>query len=712
MWFRKSPGRKSSLANKLILLFLFASLYPFSLITFMGYNAMRDVVAKGTLEELRTLALAGEASLVAHVSERRRDLLEAASELGRRREPASELSGLLEAWRRELKAEELFLRDGGAAAPGAWAAVRAGPGSLEVEAPLDGGRELVARWPLEELGAVWAPLARPAGQLSVSLVGPSGEVASSSAREAAGRGFPREVLQRLREGTMGDLAYQSPRGRLVLGAASQGKVDRLLGAPWAVVVEEDVASAFSPVELLRHNIMKFGLMMLFFFTLIAVLFARTIMRPIDQLTEGARVIGRGQLDHRLEVETGDEIEALAREFNSMAAELQESYTSLEEKIARATSELREHMGKLAEERDKIDGILRSVTDGIIVTDPGRRLILANPAAEGLFGFRLEEVAGREIEAALGPEPVRAVMGRLLESAEAEASEEVEFAPPGAEGPRVYLAHKAAVHDRRGEALGVVTLFSDVTPLRELDRMKSEFLSMASHELRTPLTSIQGFSELLMVKKLQEAERDKYLGYINTQAQRLGSLISDFLDVARIEAGRGFELELEPVALGPLVRGCLELFSSRGTGHEFVAEIDDSLPPVEADRAKMEQVFQNLVGNAVKYSPEGGTVRAGASPRQGAVLLEVSDQGIGMSPEQVARVFDKFFRADASSGAVEGTGLGMFIAKYIVEAHGGSIWVESELGRGTKVSVVLPCPEAAGPPVPDKAPGEPTRGRAV
>jgi signal transduction histidine kinase len=289
---------------------------------------------------------------------------------------------------------------------------------------------------------------------------------------------------------------------------------------------------------------------------------------------------------------------------------------------------------------------------------------------------------------------------------------VEFTPPGADGTRVFLAQKAAVHDQRGDTLGVVTLFNDVTPFRQLDRMKSELLSMASHEIRTPLTSIQGFSELLLVKQVDQEKHDRYLGYINTQAKRLAYMISDFLDVARIEAGRDLELALEPVALEPLVRSCVEIFESRELPHSFGVDVAESLPSVEADRQKIEQVLQNLMGNAVKYSPEGGTIRVSAVPRQGAVLLEVADEGVGMTPEQVGRIFDKFYRADSSSGAVEGTGLGMFIVKYIVEAHNGGIWVESEVGHGTRVFLTLPCPEAEGPPVPERAEGEPTSGRAV
>lgn len=714
IFFRKKAGIRSSLVNKLVLLFLFASIYPFSLVTFTGFKAMKDVVRHSTVEELRTMALAGESLLVAHLERGRAALTEAASEMQHQGISPESQPGLLEAWRARLGSYDMEIRpaDGTQTLAGTKVAIRPESRAWEASLPLGEGAVLVARWPLADLAGLWRGLAGRSRSVTVSLVAPDGQVVAHSAGSSRGVAMPETVLVRLRSGTMGSLAYRSALGRLVLGVPAENEVSRLLGGPWMVVVEEDVITAHRPVEFLRYHVMRFGLVMLVLFTAIAVLFARSIMKPIQQLTEGARVIGRGQLEHRLAVKTGDEIELLAREFNSMAAELQASYSSLEGKIDRATADLRNHMEQLADERDKIDGILRSVSDGLVVTDRARHLLLANPAAEALFGFTLDGAEGLPMEEVIKPERVREVLDRLLENPEDEASEEVEFTPPGAEQSRVYLAHTAAVRDREGKTLGVVTLFSDITPFRELDRMKSEFLSMASHELRTPLTSIQGFSELLLMRRLDEQKQAKYLGYINTQSKRLAQLISDFLDVARIEAGRGFDLSLETAFLEPLVGECVEMFSSRDIPHTFAVELEEGLPPIEMDRHKMEQVFQNLVGNAVKYSPDGGTIRIAASSCREAVLLEISDEGQGMTPEQLKRIFDKFYRADASSGAIEGTGLGMFIVRFIVEAHHGAVWVESEEGRGTRVSVSLPCPEAEGPPVPEPARGQPTSGRMV
>lgn len=684
MWFRRSPEQKTSLANKLVLLFLFASIYPFSLVTYMGWRAMAEVSRRNVALELKALARSGESALVAQLKARRAALVDSAARLERGEVP--------EVLRVRLGAESLEVVSR-PTEPRRAAAFKFEGRSLEASAPMEGGRLLVARWPLQELGRLWGS----SGRAETMMVGPAGVVAASSGGRYPLRAIPPESLRRLRDGSKAEEAYMSSSGLASLGAASGGELSELMaGEPWMVVAEAPAALGLGPADELRMRFMRFGLVMVVLFTAIAGLFAHTIMRPIAKLAEGSRKIAGGDLDHRLEVETGDELELLAREFNSMAAKLKDSYASLEKKIARATADLRYHADRLAEERDRVDGILKSVADPLLVTDRRGRLVLANPAAEAAFGFWLGEVGGRMVGDVLRSGPVRAAVEGLLALKESGASKEVEFTPAGGAEPRSFLVQTALVQPAGGgEPLGVVTTFSDVTPFRELDRAKSEFLSMASHELRTPLTSIQGFSEILLTRELAEEEAARFLGYINSQARKLGGMIGDLLDVARIEAGRGLELEPEPVEIGPLVSGCLEVFRSRGLSHSFLEEVAGGLPPVVADRGKLEQVLGNLLANAVKYSPDGGAIRVRAERRGGSLVIEVSDKGRGMSPEQVARVFDKFYRAEGSAGAVEGTGLGMFIVKSIVEAHGGLVWLESEPGRGTTVSVALPCPEADG-----------------
>jgi signal transduction histidine kinase len=231
---------------------------------------------------------------------------------------------------------------------------------------------------------------------------------------------------------------------------------------------------------------------------------------------------------------------------------------------------------------------------------------------------------------------------------------------------------------------------DVTHKREIDRMKTEFLSTAAHELRTPLTSIQGFSEILLTKDdLEPGEHGKFLTYINDQAIGLAAIVNDLLDISRIESGKGLELNKTPCGVGDCVRRIVPYFEIQSPKHEFEIALSEEDTELIVDKDKITQVLENIIGNAVKYSPDGGLVRVTGQLSEGYYRISIEDQGMGMTPEQVDEIFEKFYRADASNTAIQGTGLGMTIVKYIVEAHGGEVWVESEVGKGTTVSFTIP-----------------------
>lgn len=227
-------------------------------------------------------------------------------------------------------------------------------------------------------------------------------------------------------------------------------------------------------------------------------------------------------------------------------------------------------------------------------------------------------------------------------------------------------------------------------LRESDRMKTEFISTAAHELRTPLTSILGFSQVLLGQDdLSAAERRELLTYIHQQARALSDIVADLLDIARIESGQGLALNRVACMPADLVQQLAPLLQGGSGRPRYDLSIAEETAPLLVDLGKMIQVFENLLSNAVKYSPKGGPIRIAGELMNEMYRFSVADRGVGMTPEQVARIFDKFYRADASDTAVGGLGLGMSIARNIVEAHGGRIWVESEPGRGTTVRFTLP-----------------------
>ena len=226
-------------------------------------------------------------------------------------------------------------------------------------------------------------------------------------------------------------------------------------------------------------------------------------------------------------------------------------------------------------------------------------------------------------------------------------------------------------------------------LKELDRMKSEFLSTAAHELRTPLTSILGFSEILLKRKLDEERRNRFLKIINEESMGLSALINDLLDLSRIESGKGFKISKAPTDIGGIILENIDIFEHQTDKHVFKVNLPDDLIKIEADKDKINQVIENLISNALKFSPEGGEITVSIKEAKDKLKVNVSDNGIGIPEKDLPHIFEKFYRADnASSEAIGGTGLGLAIVKYIVESHGGRISVESKLRKGSTFTFTL------------------------
>jgi signal transduction histidine kinase len=348
----------------------------------------------------------------------------------------------------------------------------------------------------------------------------------------------------------------------------------------------------------------------------------------------------------------------------------------------------------------------------------------NRAVEGMLNVRFSEVFNRPIDFAIQDETLRKRVYTTLNKKK--TGDEFDFGLPGKDAKyhRIMRARTSVIEDRIGKQTGIVTIIHDVTHEREVDRMKTEFISIAAHELRTPLTSIQGFSELLLTRKdLKEEEKEECLSYINKQSVNLASILNDLLDISRLESGRSFLLNKEKCVVGDVFKRLITYVKGMSSKHKLKVVLPGEPLELFVDKEKMEQVLKNLLSNAVKYSQKGGTVCLSAKrisdfgfriselkkdegriethddkpladdsaihTPQSAIEISVADQGIGMTPEQVEKIFEKFYRADVSDSAIEGTGLGTTIVKNIVEAHGGKVWVESELGKGTTVKFTIP-----------------------
>jgi signal transduction histidine kinase len=226
-------------------------------------------------------------------------------------------------------------------------------------------------------------------------------------------------------------------------------------------------------------------------------------------------------------------------------------------------------------------------------------------------------------------------------------------------------------------------------LEALDRAKSAFVAIASHELRTPLTALQGFSEILALRRLPPEEVTRLAEVMRREARRLGRIVSDLLDLSRIERGLEPALCRIPVKIESTIEATVDLFRQGTSSHSITTECEPSLPVVDADPDALERVLTNLVSNAIKYSPSGSAVRVGARALAGAVAIEVADAGRGIPAEALGRVFEPYYRVPDAAGAAHGTGIGLAVVKALVEAHGGTVWVESAPSIGTRVTVVLP-----------------------
>jgi PAS domain S-box-containing protein len=337
--------------------------------------------------------------------------------------------------------------------------------------------------------------------------------------------------------------------------------------------------------------------------------------------------------------------------------------------------------QVALEKERLDAILGNVADGIIAVDPQGVIVLWNRAAEHVTGVPQAEALGR---------PLVRVLQRDLASSD--GGDQLVQVQRG--GEQVWLSvSEAVMRDPAGGVAGRIFAFRDVSAERIVEQMKTAFVSTVSQELRRPLTSIYGFSETLLRRDVlfSEDERHTFLGYIASEAERLTSIVDQLLSVARLDAG-DLEVDLAATDVRSVVAEAVEPLSSSGSvnGHRFVLDLPDEPLDAAVDRERLRQILDALVENAVKYSPAGGTVTLAARRRPDAVEVRVTDEGIGIAPDEHDRIFSKFYRSDSAGG---GTGLGLFIVQGLVRAMGGRIWVDSAAGAGA--SFVFELPVARG-----------------
>jgi two-component system, NtrC family, sensor histidine kinase KinB len=407
-----------------------------------------------------------------------------------------------------------------------------------------------------------------------------------------------------------------------------------------------------------------------------------IITPTLRLTESAKKIGEGHLDEVIEVETNDEIGRLAEEFNRMTKRLKDYDQS--------------NIDRLIAERRRSYAIVRSIPDPLIVVDAEYHIIIINSAAEAVFSIQDKQVKGLHILEVVNNEIIFNTLKECDQTHLPVKSTGMEsaFRLKVNDAWRYYLLEATPVEDRDGHLLGMVIFMGDVTHLKEVDQLKSDFVSSASHEFRTPLTSITMSVGLMLDRTVGDINhrQEQLLEVVKEDCDRLNHLVSELLDLSRIESGK-VVMSKEACRLESIIEASLRPLQIQLQEHEINLEISSAiknLPQVEVDSNRIAWVFNNLISNAIRYTPKDGKISINAFLEGARVFVAVTDNGIGIPKEYQSQIFSKFVQVKNNDQyAMGGAGLGLSITKEIIQAHGGKIWVESEPGHGSTFTFSLP-----------------------
>jgi two-component system phosphate regulon sensor histidine kinase PhoR len=403
---------------------------------------------------------------------------------------------------------------------------------------------------------------------------------------------------------------------------------------------------------------------------------RRIIAPLDRLKSGAERFAQGALDQPLAVPQTQEFAGLAEAMNTMAGQLSE------------------RMRRAVQQSNQLRAVLQSMVEGVLAVDNAGRIISVNDAAASLLGLSAERMTGQPLETAVRNVALQQFVGRALASLEPIESEIVLHA--GEE--QVLQAHGTVLNDAAGVSIGALVVLNDITRVRRLESVRSDFVANVSHELKTPITNIKGFVETLLDGAMESPEEcERFLRIVAKHADRLNNIIEDLLTLSRIEQGGGgpddgFLVRANVVSV---VRGTIQLCASGAAAREIAIDLaapDEVLADINPPL--LEQGIFNLIDNATKYSGPGSRIRVAVRQDEAGVDIDVTDQGVGIAAEHLPRLFERFYRVDkARSRGVGGTGLGLAIVKHIAQSHLGRVSVESQPGHGSTFTFHLP-PSAA------------------
>jgi two-component system phosphate regulon sensor histidine kinase PhoR len=401
--------------------------------------------------------------------------------------------------------------------------------------------------------------------------------------------------------------------------------------------------------------------------IIGRILSRHMTKSFGEITAVARGLAQGQRGRRVAVQSRDEIADLGHVVNQMAEDLETRLT------------------EISEDRVRLQAVLSSMVEGVLVLDRECKILLMNAAIERMFLLEESAVLGRPLIEVFRHRQIHQLVQKVLDSGVEQSEEIVMFIPE----ERTF-AVQASVSEKGG--IAAVLVFHDVTNLKRLERIRKDFVANVSHELRTPLTSIKGYIEALIDGAKDDPQKCiEFLGIIQRHADQLNALLADLLQLSTIESGQ-YQWQRGPVSISDLIDKAVQLLRPQAEkkGQAISTALAEGIGPMTGDADKLTQVLINLIDNAIKYTPKGGRITVEAQRREDVIEVIVSDTGIGIPPLEIPRIFERFYRVDrARSREMGGTGLGLSIVKHIVEAHGGKVSVESQFGKGSRFVVTLP-----------------------
>ncbi len=437
-------------------------------------------------------------------------------------------------------------------------------------------------------------------------------------------------------------------------------------------VSQQTSALDAPIALMRNLIIFSVALGILLTTGLAFVLSQNISRPLIEMNEAAARMARGDFKARVRVSTSDEVGKLGHTFNSVAAELDRTIVALQL------------------EKEQLSSILSSLSDGVVAADLTGRITLLNPPAERLLlPLLYSETGSSELKQL--PQDLADLMTSVIKT-ETATTRELQW------NGREISVTMTPLYESNGTTLrGIVSVQRNVTEERRLDRLRKDFIANVSHELRTPLSMMQGYTEALMDEFGDDpAVRQELAEIIHDETLRMKRLVNDLLNLAQLESGY-FPLTPAPFDLSELLRRVVRKFSTLASEQSvgLSAEVPVERLEIVGDSDRLEQVFTNLIDNAIRHTGEGGTVALRLQPGSDHVEVQVSDTGSGIPPEDLPYIWERFYKADkARTRGRSGTGLGLAITRHIVLEHGGDILVESQLSVGTTFRVLLPRTLAA------------------